>query len=130
MKRWLSLLGATAIVIMLGAGIRIVVPAQKPAVEVPIEQGDLPNPTNVIEVENSSIAQASSGQEEQDTVDGYYHLARMGSMVALFDEEGAVLEVYEIYLHLLPPEDVDALNHGIKIESEQQLRQLLEDFGG
>ncbi len=132
MKRWLSLLGATAVVIMVGAGVRLFLPAQKAVETLPIEQSDLPTPTNVIEVEPDTdiVEESSVWSNEGQSVDDYYHLARMGSMVALFDEEGAIIEVYEIYVHLLPPEDAQALNEGIKIESEQQLRQLLEDFGG
>ncbi len=67
---------------------------------------------------------------EAENPKDYYHLATMGEMLALFDESGTVVEVYEIYTHILPPEDVQQLNIGIKIENEQQLRQLLEDFGG
>ncbi len=69
-------------------------------------------------------------QEEAENPKDFYHLATMGDLIALFDEEGAVLEVYEIYVHILPPEDIKQLNVGIKIENEQHLRQLLEDFGG
>ncbi len=130
MKKWIALLTVTATVVILTSAVRIYTPANDVfEQQLPQEQSqsrEFPAPTNVIELEEEQIDESSVSTE----ITNYYHLARLGSMVALFDEEGVVVEVYEIYVHLLPPEDAMALNEGIRIDSEAQLRQLLEDFGG
>lgn len=38
-------------------------------------------------------------------------------------------EVYEVYTHLLPEQDVLSLQQGIPLKSEAELQRLLEDFG-
>ncbi len=131
MKRWITLLSITAAVIISGSAVIVYLPIHQSTAQQEVNEDEListtiPDPTNVIEVQPQSDSLASS----QEDVTNYYHLGRFGSMVALFDEEGAVLEVYEIYVHLLPPDDAQALSEGIKIDSEDQLRRLLEDFGG
>lgn len=59
-----------------------------------------------------------------------YLLRDDGGRIALFrpDEEEPV-QVYDIYTHLLPQEDVLSLQQGIPVENEEQLLRLLEDFG-
>ncbi len=126
--RWFVLLGVTATIIITAATITVYLPMQQdiqPPQEIPSDP-EVPIPTNVIELQ----PEPEDSSDITENVDSYYHLGRLGSMVALFDEEGAVVEVYEIYLHLLPPDDAMALTEGIRIDSEDQLRKLLEDFGG
>lgn len=59
-----------------------------------------------------------------------YLLKDHGGRLAVFapgaDEP---LRVYEVYTHLLPEQDVAALQAGIPVESEERLDRLLEDFG-
>ena len=59
-----------------------------------------------------------------------YLLKDHGGRLAVFapgaDEP---LQVYDIYTHLLPEQDVAALQKGIPVESEERLARLLEDFG-
>ena len=59
-----------------------------------------------------------------------YILKDHGGRLAVFapgaDEP---LQVYDIYTHLLPEQDVAALQKGIPVESEERLDRLLEDFG-
>lgn len=67
---------------------------------------------------------SSSGQSAP------YLLRDNGGRIALFRPgEEEPVEVYEIYTHLLPQEDVLSLQKGIPVESEEQLLRLLEDFG-
>lgn len=59
-----------------------------------------------------------------------YLLKDHGGRLALYRPgETQPLEVYEIYTHLLPQQDVESLVAGIPIQSEEQLDRLLEDFG-
>ncbi len=130
MKRWIILLSITAVVILSGSAVSVYLPIYEAPDQQPTEvqetiEATIPDPTNVIEVQPQS-----STEEEAEEITEYYHLGRFGNMVALFDETGTVLEVYEIFVHLLPPDDAQALSEGIRIDSEDQLRRLLEDFGG
>lgn len=53
-----------------------------------------------------------------------------GGCVARYDAEGEHrLQVWPVYTALLPDEDLERLHEGIPVYSEQELRQLLEDFG-
>lgn len=46
------------------------------------------------------------------------------------DEEETPAQVYEgVYTHLLPEQDVLALQQGLPVYSEEELEQRLEDFG-
>ena len=67
---------------------------------------------------------ARSAAEQQ------YIVADWGGKVAVF-EEGAdqPFEVYDIYTHLLPENDIDLLRKGIVVNSLQQLQSCLEDLG-
>lgn len=59
-----------------------------------------------------------------------YLLRDDGGRIALFRPgEEEPVEVYDLYTHLLPQEDVLSLQKGIPVESEEQLLRLLEDFG-
>lgn len=59
-----------------------------------------------------------------------YLLRDEGGRIALFRPgEQEPVQVYEIYTHLLPQEDVLSLQKGIPVESEEALMRLLEDFG-
>lgn len=59
-----------------------------------------------------------------------YLLKDNGGRLALYRPgEAQPLRVYEVYTHLLPAQDVESLQAGIPIESEEQLDRLLEDFG-
>ncbi|WP_394962747.1 BofC C-terminal domain-containing protein [Candidatus Allofournierella excrementigallinarum] len=59
-----------------------------------------------------------------------YILKDHGGRLAVFASEGGEpLQVYDVYIHLLPEGDVAALQKGIPVESEERLDRLLEDFG-
>lgn len=59
-----------------------------------------------------------------------YLLKDHGGRLALYRQgESEPLEVYEVYTHLLPEQDVESLRAGIPLQSEEQLDRLLEDFG-
>lgn len=127
MKKWIVLFGSTAMIIILTFAIQVY---YAPPVSANTNSED--DEIEIIKISESSKAGSSQIQQRVDTgaKPAYYHLSTVNDMVALFDEEGRIVEVYEIYAHLLPPEDVAALAKGIIVENETQLRGLLEDLGG
>lgn len=59
-----------------------------------------------------------------------YTLKDYHGKLALFETGStAPSEVYEIYTHLLPEQDVLHLQSGIPVKSDMELERLLEDFG-
>ncbi|MDO5602631.1 MAG: BofC C-terminal domain-containing protein [Oscillospiraceae bacterium] len=61
-----------------------------------------------------------------------YTLKDDGGYPALFQSGKSLpLRTYpSIYTHLLPSQDAEALQNGIAVEDEEELRRLIEDFGG
>ena len=56
--------------------------------------------------------------------------ARIPAMLALFKTgENTPVTRYEIYTGLLPEQDVAALQQGIPVATQKELRRYLEDFG-
>ncbi len=123
-------MSAGGVLVIIVALVQFNLRAEEPIENIPVEEVEVAsedvNNSHTIDVIVPTVEQPLEEENPKD----FYHLATMGDMVALFDEEGAVVEVYEIYVHILPPDDIKQLNVGIKIENEQHLRQLLEDFGG
>ena len=68
------------------------------------------------------------GSQKEDS--SAYILRDEGGRVAVY-HAGAEepKQVYDIYTHLLPPEDTQKLQQGIPVETEAQLQALLEDLG-
>lgn len=68
---------------------------------------------------------------ENRTPTSSYTLRDWHGRLALFEagEENRPVEVYDVYTHLLPENDVLSLQAGIPLESPDQLQRLLEDFG-
>ena len=59
-----------------------------------------------------------------------YVLKEHSGRVALFQANETVpVAQYEIFTHLLPPEDAAQLRSGIRVESKEAALRLLEDFG-
>ena len=58
-----------------------------------------------------------------------YTVRDKGGRVAVYPPDGTET-VYDIYVNLLPEQDVLRLRQGIPVESEEALQQLLEDLGG
>lgn len=61
-----------------------------------------------------------------------YTLRDDGGYPALFQSGKSLpLRTYpSIYTHLLPAQDAEALQNGILVENEEELRRLIEDLGG
>ena len=75
----------------------------------------------------ASAAQPHSVQSAQPL----YLLRDHGGYIALYDPtDNHLIRQYEIYTRLLPQTDVDALQAGIAVYSEEELSRLIEDFGG
>ena len=59
-----------------------------------------------------------------------YILRDEGGRVAVYQAGADTPEkVYDIYTHLLPPEDTQKLQQGIPVDTEAELQALLEDLG-
>ena len=58
-----------------------------------------------------------------------YTVRDKGGRVAVYPPDGTET-VYDIYVNLLPEQDVLRLRQGIPVESEEALQRLLEDLGG
>lgn len=52
-----------------------------------------------------------------------------GKLAAYTPDSSDLVEVYQVYTHLLPAQDVLSLQQGIPVENREQLDRLLEDFG-
>lgn len=63
-----------------------------------------------------------------------YTVRDKGGRVAVYPLDPAGAEgtetVYDIYVNLLPEQDVLRLRQGIAVESDEALQRLLEDLGG
>ncbi len=44
-------------------------------------------------------------------------------------DENSPIAVYDVYIHLLPENDIEVLRKGISIQDEETLQKTLEDFG-
>lgn len=79
----------------------------------------------------SLISLAVPAQAREAVAQPIYILQDQGGKVGLWDARtGELLCRYEIYTHLLPAADAEALQDGIDIYTDQQLVRLLEDYGG
>ncbi|MBQ8604312.1 MAG: hypothetical protein IJ410_05690 [Oscillospiraceae bacterium] len=59
-----------------------------------------------------------------------YIVKEYGGKVAVFDpDETEPVAVYEVYVHLLPENDIEILRKGIKVDDDYTLLKTLEDFG-
>ncbi|TCL59204.1 hypothetical protein [Allofournierella massiliensis] len=68
---------------------------------------------------------------EEEAPESSYTLRDWHGRLALFEsgEAEQPVEVYDVYTHLLPENDVLSLQAGIPLENREQLQRLLEDFG-
>ncbi len=59
-----------------------------------------------------------------------YIVKEYGGKVAVFTpEETEPVAVYEVYVHLLPENDIEILRKGIEVDDDYTLLKTLEDFG-
>ena len=59
-----------------------------------------------------------------------YIVKEYGGKVAVFTPDGTEpLAVYEVYVHLLPENDIELLRKGIAVDDDYTLLKTLEDFG-
>ena len=50
--------------------------------------------------------------------------------MAVFNpDETEPMAVYEVYVHLLPENDIELLRKGIPVDDDYTLQKALEDFG-
>ncbi len=59
-----------------------------------------------------------------------YILRDYGGKLAVFTaDDDTPIAVYDVYIHLLPENDIELLRRGITINSDFALQKALEDFG-
>ena len=59
-----------------------------------------------------------------------YIVKEYGGKVAVFSpDETEPVAVYEVYVHLLPENDIELLRKGISVDDDYTLQKTLEDFG-
>ena len=59
-----------------------------------------------------------------------YVVKEYGGKIAVFNQgEDSPLAVYEVYVHLLPENDIELLRKGIPVDDDYALQKTLEDFG-
>lgn len=63
---------------------------------------------------------------EQKT--GGYTVGVYDGKVAVFDEKGEVTHVYDVLISTLPEYDQAQLSVGVRVDSEEKLRSLIEDY--
>ena len=78
-------------------------------------------------VEVTKESSATSEPENEDN--GFWIVKEHFGMIGIFDENGALTEVIEIYTKTLPETDRALLREGIKVTSRQSLDALIEDYG-
>ena len=59
-----------------------------------------------------------------------YIVKDYGGKVAVFNpDENQPIAVYEVYVHLLPENDIELLRKGIPVDDDYTLQKTLENFG-
>ena len=59
-----------------------------------------------------------------------YIVKEYGGKVAVFNpDETQPMAVYEVYVHLLPENDIELLRKGIPVDDDYTLLKTLENFG-
>ena len=59
-----------------------------------------------------------------------YIVKEYGGKIAVFvPQDDEPLAVYEVYVHLLPENDIELLRKGISVDDDFSLQKTLEDFG-
>ena len=85
----------------------------------------------VTAVSAAFLLQPADASESASRSGPIYLLRDDHGLLALYDpDSGELLRRYEIYTHLLPTADVDALREGITVYTDAELERLIEDFGG
>ena len=74
---------------------------------------------------NISPKTESNDEPEEERV---WLIREYEERIGIFDENGALLDVIDVYVKTLPETDKNLLREGIRITSEQSLRAIIEDY--
>lgn len=79
----------------------------------------------------SIITMKNTPQQQANTpAETAYIVKEYGGKVAVFSpDETEPVAVYEVYVHLLPENDIELLRKGISVDDDYTLQKTLEDFG-
>jgi len=82
----------------------------------------------MVSIYNLILPKSSESPVSQPEIS--YTVTDYGGKVAVFEDgKTEPMVVYDIYIHLLPENDIEILRKGIKITSESELQSCLEDLG-
>lgn len=91
--------------------------------------------TKVNAGENKNSVSSESDEQNADITDddrSYYVVRRDGEQISVFFSDGkgneVKLENTDILYELLPPDDQASFEEGIKVNSQEELAALLQDF--
>ncbi len=83
-----------------------------------------------IGIYNMSSVPTNPSLQTRETQKVSYIIKEYGGKLAVYPpDENEPLAVYDIYIHLLPENDIELLRYGISVYSELELQRKLEDFG-
>ncbi len=119
----LTLCFATLTVILLVA---LLLALRRPVSPLPQETD-----TSAVETDTPQTAPPPSSDTEatQPPSPPYCRTLRAyGDKLAVFDEEGKIVQIIEVYMKTLPQADQLLLREGISVSSEQELLSLIEDY--
>ena len=77
--------------------------------------------------ENLNIVFPETTETEKPS---FYTVKEYFERIGVFNEEGILVDVIDVYVKTLPKADRDQLGEGIEIYSERALRSLIEDYTG
>lgn len=85
--------------------------------------------TAIIAISIYSMSNTAPNPAKAPTETSYILREHKGKLAVFVPREEEPLAVYEVYVHLLPENDVELLRKGITVDSDYALQKRLEDFG-
>jgi len=81
--------------------------------------------THLVYVESESTT-----TEDTTSTTVYYLAKAYQSKIGIFDQNGTLIQVLDVYTKTLPQADRDLLEEGIELYSQKELNSLIEDYTG
>ena len=79
---------------------------------------------SIVQMKNTDIQPI-----DQPTQTAYIVKEYCGKLAVFVPDEQEPLAIYEVYVHLLPENDIELLRKGIAVDDEFTLMKTLENFG-
>ena len=117
--------------LMLGFVIAIAIVCQKRS-RIPGNSGEKPvagdQQTEYIYVYINKSQESEDSGDEKENED--WVLKAYQGKIGVFDRDGTLIEVLDVYLYTLPKTDQRLLEEGIEVHSRKALLALIEDYTG